>query len=137
MNTTKRKTHRRITKRELTSQQKLLWGRQAGGLLAHAESIWEQAQNYDTAVRDSISDGLAYIVNAAYDCQANAMEFTDTEAWLLFIESSTAAWFRKRGFVEWFCGAAASLFRTTPPRALVVEVKSRSNPKRRRRQTAA
>lgn len=76
------------------------------------------SSNWDTAVRDSAAQGLAYIVNAAYDCRASGMDFAGTQEWLTFIEASTAQWFRDRGFVEWFCGAAANLFRTTPPRLL-------------------
>ena len=117
--TVKRK-RRRVTHRALTASQRLFWNRQADALLAHAESIWSQSDGFDTAVRDSIAEGLAYIVSAAFDCRANAMDFADTDSWMAFIDSSTAHWFRTRGFVEWFCGAAASLFRTTPPRHLSV-----------------
>ena len=65
-----------------------------------------------------MADGLAYLVHSAFDCHAQAMEFPKLESWISFIENSTAEWFRSRGFVEWYCGAAASLFRTTPPRRL-------------------
>lgn len=127
----KRKSHRRVTKRELTKHQKLFWNRQADALLAHAESIWSQADGFDTAVRDSIAEGLAYIVNAAFDCQANAMQFENVNDWYIFIEASVAGWFRSRGFVEWFCGAAATLFHTTPPRTLAAVIDTRKPRKRR------
>src|ERR1700723_2213639 len=78
-------------------------------LLATAEEIWKQSDNLDTAVRDNISQGLAYIVSAGNDCVASNLNFT-TEQWMSFIDNATANWFRNRGFAEWFCIAAATHF---------------------------
>jgi len=113
-----RRGRRITTRRSLTAATKLFWNRQADALLAHAESIWAMASTYDTAVRDNLADGIAHIVHSAYDCRAAAMEFADTGSWYAFIQYSTAQWFRDRGFVEWYCAAASSLFNTTPPRHL-------------------
>ena len=68
-------------------------------------------------VRDGICTGLAYLVHAAYDCEACALGMHD-EAFHSFISSATANWFRDRGFAEWFCSAAASQFSTSRPRIL-------------------
>lgn len=116
-------SRRRVTKRVNHLARRNFWNRQADALLAHAESIWQQADGFDTAVRDSIAEGLAYIVNAAFDCRANAMEFSTVEEWSSFIDFSTAGWFRARGFFEWFCGATAALFHSTPPRHLIQSIK--------------
>ena len=106
------------TRRELSPAQRKRWNAEADALLQHAQAIFDMSANWDTAVRDSVSEGLAFIVNAAYDCRAAGMDFANTQEWMVFIESATAQWFRDRGFVEWFCVAAASGFRTTPPRHL-------------------
>jgi hypothetical protein len=130
----KTKTRRRRVpgrRRSISRHQKLFWNRQADALLAHAESIWAQTEHFDTAVRDSIAQGLAYVVNAAFDCRAIAMKFETLDAWSQYIDNSTAEWFRNRGFVDWFCGAAATLFRTTPPRTLAPVVLVKQHRKRR------
>lgn len=114
---TKRK-RRSIFRREHTPAERRRWNEEADALLAHAQAIFDMSANWDTGVRDSVGEGLAYIVHAAYDCRASGMEFANTEEWMIFIDHATAEWFRARGFVEWFCVAAASLFRTTPPRHL-------------------
>lgn len=117
MKRTKRKTHR-VIQHKRTSAQRRRWNAEADELLQHAQEIFDMSSNWDTAVRDSVSEGLSFIVNAAYDCRACGMDFANTQEWMTFIESATAQWFRDRGFVEWFCAAAASGFRTTPPRHL-------------------
>jgi len=86
-------------------------------LLGYAKVIFEKTSGLDTAVRDSVSLGLAYLVEAAYDCKASTLDL-DTEAFFAFIETSTAQWFRSRGFADWFCVGAASLFRTSRPRTI-------------------
>jgi hypothetical protein len=86
-------------------------------LLQQADEIWRSVSGLDTAVRDSVADGLAYIVNAAYDTASfNERFFPDTESWLAWIEQSTAKWFRDRGFAEWYCAGAANLFHHSRPR---------------------
>ena len=85
--------------------------------LEHAEAIWTAADGLDTAVRDSVAEGLARIVRAAYDCQALDAGLQGIP-FLTFIDQSTADWFRRREFSEWFCIAAASGFNTSRPREL-------------------
>ena len=109
---------RRRHRPALRENQRLFWNRQADGLLAHAESIWQLCESYDTAVRDSIAEGLAFIVEAAFDCRAIALDIDETNARNAFISSGVSGWFRDREFAEWFCFAAASLFRTSRPRTL-------------------
>lgn len=116
---TKKKTNRRVFKERRLTEAEQHWNKAADDLLLHAEQIFELSKDFDTAVRDSIADGLARIVQAAFDCRANAQKFDTTEMWMAFIDSCTAQWFREHGFVEWFCAAAATGFRTTPPRTAV------------------
>jgi hypothetical protein len=85
--------------------------------LEHAEAIWASADNFDTAVRDDVAEGLAHIVRAAYDCQALDAGLQGL-AFLNFIDQNTAEWFRRREFSEWFCIAAACGFNTSRPREL-------------------
>ena len=84
-------------------------------LLDHAGKIYERAKGFDTAVRDSVSVGLAAVVTAAYDslaiAQAVPNDFRES-----FVATSTAEWFREKGFTEWFCIGASSEFRTSLPR---------------------
>ena len=87
-------------------------------LLNIAEEIRRKVFNCDTAVRDSVSEGLAYIVQAGNDCTAQNIEFNTTEQWMSFIDNATADWFRERGYAEWFCVAAANGFRLSRPRTL-------------------
>ena len=86
-------------------------------LLGRAERTMNQTDLLETAVRSEISTGLAYLVRAAYDCKAATMHL-DMAASFAFIETSTAEWFRWRGFAEWFCQAAAAGFNTSRPRTL-------------------
>lgn len=85
--------------------------------LSMADEIWKSADGLDTAVRDTVAEGLAHIVNAGYDCLAQNLDLT-IEGWMSFIDGSTADWFRNRGFAEWFCVGAANGFRQSRPRAL-------------------
>ena len=103
----------------------------ADRMLGHAEAVYEEASGLDTAVRDSVAEGLAAIVFAAYDCRAIAKNLQGDE-WHSFCAGATAEWFRKRGFVEWFCQAAACGFRADPPRSLEHTVVFRSPGKRRK-----
>jgi hypothetical protein len=84
--------------------------------LQHAEELWATA-DFDTAVRDDVAKGLAYIVRAAYDCQALDAGLQGL-AFVNFIDQKTAEWFRRREFSEWFCIAAACGFNSSRPREL-------------------
>ncbi len=102
----------------MTAAEKKRWNNAAENMLSHCRDIWEESSGFDTAVRDSVASGLAYLVHAAFDCRSIALDFQDFESGNAFIDNSTAEWFRERGFVEWFAAGAASLFNTTPPRRL-------------------
>jgi hypothetical protein len=82
--------------------------------LAHAEALWKAA-DFDTAVRDDVLVGLAYIIRTAYDCLALDKNLQGLE-FSLFIQQNTAEWFRKLDCAEWFCLAAASGFNTSRPK---------------------
>ena len=88
-------------------------------LLEHAKQCLQEGNNnsLDTAVMDEIAQGVASIVRSAYDCESIALALHDSACWA-FIESSTAEWFRCRGFSEWFCLGAAVGFNTSRPRIL-------------------
>jgi hypothetical protein len=81
-------------------------------LLEMCDKVQKAGGNLDSAVRDTLADGLAYLVHAAEDCYACADEVKG-DAFSARISTRTAKWFRKRGYVEWFCQAAASCFMTT------------------------
>lgn len=87
-------------------------------LLTVADEILRRSSNLDTAVRDSIAHGLAYIVHAGNDCTASNMKQLTTDQWMSSIDLWTADWFRSRGFAEWFCLGAACLFNKSRPRTL-------------------
>jgi|HubBroStandDraft_3_1064219.scaffolds.fasta_scaffold332843_1 hypothetical protein len=91
----------------------------AAYLLNTAEEIRKRADAacLDTAVRDEIAEGLAYIVRAGNDCRACNLNL-ETDQWLSFIDRATEDWFRARGYAEWFCFGAASGFNTSRPRTL-------------------
>jgi hypothetical protein len=89
-------------------------------LLETAQEILSRSSMLDTAVRDTVAQGLAYIVHAGNDCLVSGKSLP-TMPWLMAIDGSTEEWFRSRGFVPWFCRAAASLFHTSYPRELVRE----------------
>jgi hypothetical protein len=119
MKTTKRKTHRgNAFVRTMSTAEKKRWNDAAEKLLNHCREVYELSSGFDTAVRDSVASGLAYLVHAAFDCRSIALDFKDFESGNAFIDNSTAEWFRERGYVEWFSAGAASLFNTTPPRTL-------------------
>ncbi len=81
---------------------------------------WEAAADLDTAVRDDVAQGLAYLVYSAYDSisasKAIGWGADDYSSSYAFVAGSTAQWFRERGFAEWFCVAAGSLFNNQRPR---------------------
>ena len=86
-------------------------------LLQTAEQILWKVAGLDTAVRDNVSTGLTYIVQAGNDCTASNLDLT-TDQWMSFIDNATADWFRARGYAEWFCIAAACGFSKRRPRTL-------------------
>jgi hypothetical protein len=81
---------------------------------------WDAAAGLDTAVRDDVAQGLAYLVYSAYDSisvsKAIGFGSDDYSSSYAFISGSTAQWFRDRGFSEWFCIAAGCLFNNQRPR---------------------
>jgi hypothetical protein len=83
--------------------------------LDRAGELFAACDSMDTAVRDSVCTGLAYLVNAGYDCQACSV---DLDQFHEFVDSKTAEWFRSRGFAEWFCIGASRLFNSSKPRIL-------------------
>lgn len=85
----------------------------ATSMLNHAEALLNAAANLDTSVRDIVSEGLARIVYAAYDTEACAQCISDFDS-TAYIQTKTYEWFRDRGFVEWFCAGASTLFSTSP-----------------------
>ena len=89
-------------------------------MLEQAQALFEGSSYLDTIIRDITAEGLARIVYCAYDTQAIAARTEFTEGTLSdfdavnYIQSKTYDWFREKGFVEWFCVGASTLFRTTP-----------------------
>lgn len=116
---TRNRRRRSPRNRRIGAAEKKRWNAAADKLLAHCRDVYKLSAGLDTAVRDSVASGLAYLVHAAFDCRCIAMDFKDFESGNAFIDNSTAEWFRERGYVEWFSAGAASLFNTTPPRNLV------------------
>lgn len=96
--------------------------RYAAATLQMCSDAWERAEGLDTAVRDTVADGLAYLVESAYDSIAFSRDLgakNDGGAALhAFISGGVSQWFRDRGFAEWYCIGAGSLFRTQRPRIL-------------------
>lgn len=84
-------------------------------LLQTADRLWDISRNVDTAVGDSMLKGMAYLVEAAFDCHAMSLGLEDA-AFPAFIETSTAEWFRERGCAEWFCLGAGAMFHVSRPR---------------------
>lgn len=108
-------TYRRVTQRKPRFNKTLeKYGKY---LLNTAEEIHRGSATLDTSVRGTISEGLAYIVQAGNDCVASNLDLT-TEQWMSFIDNATADWFRTRGYAEWFCIGAACQFRKSRPRIL-------------------
>jgi len=93
-------------------------------MLQQAESLLQQSSDLDTAVRDTVADGLARIVFSAYDTRAVAECVSDFDSGP-YIQAKTYEWFRERGFVEWFCAGASVLFRTTPRLFYRIRVKAK------------
>ncbi len=85
----------------------------SAAMLDHAQQLFDGAADLDTAVRDSVYEGLARIVYAAYDTKGCAECISDFD-FAGYIEQRTYEWFRERGFVEWFCVGASTLFRNSP-----------------------
>ena len=81
---------------------------------------WEAASGLDTAIRDDVAQGLAYLVYSAYDSISCSRGIgwgsDDYSAGYAYVAGSTAQWFRERGFAEWFCIAAGCLFNNQRPR---------------------
>ena len=83
-------------------------------MLDRAEWLLVSAKNLDTAPRDVVAEGLAYIVYAAFDTLAIAECISNSDL-TAYIHQRTYMWFRNRGFLEWFCAGASTLFRTSDP----------------------
>jgi hypothetical protein len=111
MTVAKRNKLRRVTMRKATPSAKM--HAVADAMLKHAQEVLDLASGLDTAVRDEVAEGLAYVVYAAYDTMGIAECVSDFDA-VAFIQAKTYEWFRERGFVEWFCAGASTLFRTSP-----------------------
>lgn len=84
-------------------------------LLETAERLFKDSGTLDTAVRDTLADGLARLVYVAYDCAAaNGARIDgaadDDDGFDAYREWSTEKWFRDRGFADWYAKGAASLF---------------------------
>lgn len=112
---TYRIVHRRMPRRYLVRM-----GKTATELLTHADLIFTASADLDTAVRDSVSQGLANVVEAAYDTEGCARGLSGEE-FDQFRLNATAEWFRRRGYVEWFCEGAAVCFRSSKPRTMSIE----------------
>lgn len=90
----------------------------AQDLLDSAERLWERGATLDTAVRDTLADGVARLVYVAYDCQAvnGVTSVTESagpeDAFDAHREWATEKWFRDRGFADWYAKGAATLFHT-------------------------
>lgn len=117
-----RRARKHRVRRPITTAEKARWNKAADAMLKHCEEVWDLASGFDTAVGDTVAEGLAHLLNAAYDCRAIALDFRDFESRNSFIDGSIAEWFRVRGFAEWFCLAAASGFRTSRPRILAPRI---------------
>ncbi len=79
--------------------------------LDYAGEIFEASSGLDTMVADSVLEGLAYIVHAAYDSQACSIPLEDS--FHEFVETKTEQWFTSRGCSDWFSKGAAVLFNTS------------------------
>lgn len=98
-------THRRL--KVNASMQTL-----ADSMLAGCQMLFNGSRNLDTCVRDTVYEGLAHVVYAAYDTQACAQNVSDFDS-ISYIQTKTYEWFRSRDFVEWFCVAASTLFKNS------------------------
>lgn len=102
-------------------------------LLRLAQVTWDAAEGLDTAVRDEIAQGVAFIVRAGYDCLASNLDVS-VDSRMRYIDHSTEEWFRAREFAEWFCIAAARGFDSSRPRNVDRWI-SRKPARRKRRAT--
>lgn len=122
----KRKTVRRrtraipITRRKISPSYVKLMNGIADDILAKCQEMFDQGAGLDTAVRDTMASGLAYLLHVAYDCRACALGI-ENEEFATYIDGCVAAWLREREYTEWFCIAASRLFSTSDPRRLVRE----------------
>ena len=131
----RRKRRRLATSAGLTPAEKREMRDLSQTILRMSRELWDAVDLCDTAVRDTASYGIAYLLHVAFDCQAIELGLDDV-AFHAFIANSTAEWFRQRGCAEWFCSGAARLFTTTRPRTLTQSMPHRyvkTNTKKRKR----
>lgn len=83
--------------------------------LTRAGELFQASDSMDSAVRDEIAIGLAYLVHAGYDCQACAYDIQEFHE---FVDKKTREWFESRGFADWFCDGAACGFNSSKPRIM-------------------
>jgi len=108
----------------------------ARSMLQRCDEIWDECSLLDTAVRDDVCTGLAYLLYSAFDSQGCSLGL-DGSAFHAFVEGATSDWFRQRGFAEWFCHGAASLFHTSRPRTIAERnavIKFRRSPGKKKRE---
>jgi hypothetical protein len=89
--------------------------RLAKQFLDRAGELFTACDLMDTAVRDEVCTGLAYLVHAGYDSQACALDISQFHE---FVNKKTREWFESRGFADWFCEGAACGFNSSKPRIL-------------------
>jgi hypothetical protein len=87
----------------------------ADRILSDCGRIFHASADLDTAVRDTVAEGLAHLVYSAYDSRACSLGL-ESEEFSSFIANSTAEWFRFRDYSEWFCLGAGQLFNSSRPR---------------------
>jgi sarcosine oxidase delta subunit len=83
-------------------------------LLATAERLWKKSSGCDTAVRDTVADGLARLVYVAYDCEGvnKGLGLSADDSFDAHREWSTEKWFKDHGCADWYAKGAATLFHT-------------------------
>ena len=117
--------------------------RYADETLKACDETWKRAAGLDTAVSDSVAQGLAFLVHSAYDSLSTSKAIgygsDDYAASIAYIAGATAQWFRDRGFAEWFCLAAGSLFNTSRPRIKAERIRrvNRKHMNRKHRKAAS
>lgn len=99
----------------------------AARTLETCEMLFREYDSLDTAVRDISHDAIARLLHIAYDCRSCALGLNDAE-FSSFIDNSVAEWLRQRGFAEWYCQGAGTLFNRSRPRILSIDFIG--NPKR-------
>jgi len=105
----------------------------AAKTLETCEMLFREYDGLDTAIRDIGHDAIARLLYIAYDCRACALGLQEAE-FSSFVDNAVAEWFRQRGFAEWYCQGAGTLFNRSRPRILSVEMIGRL--KRRKRKAA-